>query len=95
MATIAAFKPLQTVSALDGYDPGDFYCELLGADKQPNRQIAPLWHCLETSELSTLKQRAIKRFGIELRRSPRRSQNIPRRNLDVLHVSPNKPDFTY
>ena len=50
--------PHGTVSALDGYDPGDFYCELLGPDKQPNRQIAPLWHCLETSELSTLQQRA-------------------------------------
>ena len=58
MAKIAALKQPQTVSALDGYDPGDFYCELLGSDKQPSRQIASLWHCLETSELSTIKQRA-------------------------------------
>ena len=58
MAKIAALKPHQTVSALDGYDPGDFYCELLGSDKEPNREIAPLWHCLETSELASLKLRA-------------------------------------
>ncbi len=58
MATIAALKQPGTISALDGYDPGAFYCELLGADKQPSRHIAPLWHCLETSELHTLQQRA-------------------------------------
>ncbi len=58
MATIAALKHPSTVSALEGYDPGEFFCELLGADKQPSRQIAPLWHCLETSELSALRQRA-------------------------------------
>ena len=58
MAKIAALKQLNTVSALDGYDPGDFYCELLGTDKEPGAQIAPLWHCLETSELTSLRQRA-------------------------------------
>ena len=58
MATIAALKHPHLVSALEGYDPGTFYCELLGADKQPGRQIARLWHSLETSELSTLRQRA-------------------------------------
>ena len=58
MATISAFKHPTTVSALDGYDPGEFYCELLGSDKQPGRQLAPLWHSLQTSELSSLRQRA-------------------------------------
>ena len=58
MAKIAALKQLQTISALDGYDPGDFFCELLGANKEPNRDIAALWHCLETSELHALRQRA-------------------------------------
>ena len=58
MAKIAAFKHPQTVSALDGYDPGPFYCELLGADKEPGRIVAPLWHSLETSELNALRQRA-------------------------------------
>ena len=58
MARVTALKNPKTVSALDGYDPGDFHCELLGAEKQPGRQIAPLWHCLETSELSILQQRA-------------------------------------
>jgi uncharacterized circularly permuted ATP-grasp superfamily protein len=58
MAKIAALKHPKTISTLDGYDPGDFYCELLGTEKQPSSQIAALWHCLETSELSALKQRA-------------------------------------
>ena len=58
MATVAALKQPSTISALDAYDPGDFYCELLGSEKQPGRQIAPLWHSLETSELSLLRQRA-------------------------------------
>lgn len=58
MATIAALKHSTAMSALDGYDPGDFYCELLGAERQPGRLVAPLWHCLETSEFAALKQRA-------------------------------------
>jgi uncharacterized circularly permuted ATP-grasp superfamily protein len=58
MARVSALKNPKTVSALDGYDPGEFHCELLGAEKQPGRQIASLWHCLETSELSILQQRA-------------------------------------
>ena len=55
---VAAFKHPQTVSPLSGYDPGDYYCELLGTAKEPNRQIGPLWHALETSELTTLTRRA-------------------------------------
>lgn len=58
MATVSALKNPKTVSALAGYDPGEFHCELLGAERQPSRQIASLWHCLETSELSILRQRA-------------------------------------
>ena len=58
MATIAALKHSTAPSALDGYDPGDFFCELLGAEKQPGRQVAPLWHALETSKFAVLKQRA-------------------------------------
>ena len=58
MATISALKHSTAISALDGYYPGDFFCELLGADKQPGRQVAPLWHALETSDLATLRQRA-------------------------------------
>jgi uncharacterized circularly permuted ATP-grasp superfamily protein len=58
MATIAALKNPKTTTALEGYEPGGFFCELLGKAKQPNRAIAPLWHALETGELSTLRQRA-------------------------------------
>ncbi len=59
MATISALKNPKTVSALEGYTPGEFFCELLGGQKQPNRLIAPLWHALETSELSMLRERAV------------------------------------
>ena len=58
MAKVAALKQTKSPSVLDGYDPGKFYCELLGTDKEPNGLIAPLWHGLETCELSGLKQRA-------------------------------------
>ena len=58
MAIIAAFKHPDSVSALDGYDPREFFCELLGADKQPNQLVAPLWHSLQTSDLGLLRQRA-------------------------------------
>lgn len=58
MAKIAALKQPQKVSALEGYDPGEFFCELLGAEKQPTATMAPLWHSLETSELASLRQRA-------------------------------------
>ena len=58
MATIAALKNPKTVTALDGYEPGNFFCELLGGQKQPNRDVAPLWHALETAELSALRQRS-------------------------------------
>jgi uncharacterized circularly permuted ATP-grasp superfamily protein len=58
MAKIAALKHPKTISALDGYDPGAYFCELLGSDKQPDSLVAPLWHSLETSELMALRQRA-------------------------------------
>ena len=58
MAAIAALKSSKTISALDGYDPGNFYCELLGRDKQPNRHMAPLWHSLVTGDVAILRQRA-------------------------------------
>lgn len=58
MAIIAALKHSTATSALDGYYPGEFFCELLGADQQPGRQVAPLWHALETSDLSVLQRRA-------------------------------------
>ena len=58
MSIVAALKQPNTITALEGYDPGDSYCELLGIGKEPNSLIAPLWHCLETSELSSLRRRA-------------------------------------
>lgn len=58
MAKLAALRPPKTISVLDGYDPGKFYCELLGGKKQPSREMAPLWHALETCDLGSLMLRA-------------------------------------
>jgi uncharacterized circularly permuted ATP-grasp superfamily protein len=59
MAKIAALKNPKVISALDGYNPGPFFCELLGTDQEPSGDVAPLWHGLETAELSTLRRRAL------------------------------------
>jgi uncharacterized circularly permuted ATP-grasp superfamily protein len=58
MAQIAALKDPKLVSALDGYDPGPFFCELLGKERQPDARVAQLWHMLETCDLGELRQRA-------------------------------------
>ncbi len=58
MAHVSAFRDPHFVSALDGYDPRHWFCELLGRNKEPGKLLAPLWHALETSELTELRQRA-------------------------------------
>jgi uncharacterized circularly permuted ATP-grasp superfamily protein len=58
MAHVSALRDPHFVSALEGYDPRHWFCELLGRDKQPGKLLAPLWHALETSELAELRRRA-------------------------------------
>lgn len=58
MAHVSALRDPHFVSALEGYDPRHWFCELLGRNKQPGKLLAPLWHALETSELAELRQRA-------------------------------------
>lgn len=58
MAKLAALRSPTKTSVLDDYDPGSYYCELLGDTKQPSRDLAPLWHALETSDLNSLRLRA-------------------------------------
>jgi uncharacterized circularly permuted ATP-grasp superfamily protein len=58
MAQIAALRDPKFVSALQGYDPGNHFCELLGTLKQPTQELAVLWHALETSALAGLSERA-------------------------------------
>jgi len=58
MATIAALKPADVVSALDGYDPDRYFCELLGREHQPSRSLTQLWHRLGTARLDELRERA-------------------------------------
>jgi uncharacterized circularly permuted ATP-grasp superfamily protein len=59
MSNVAALKDPRIVSSLDGYEPGAFFCELLGRERQPSRQLTPLWHRLQTSELQAMRQRAL------------------------------------
>ena len=58
MAIVSALKQPNAKCALDGYDPGESFCELLGTEREPNALIAPLWHALETSDLALLQRRA-------------------------------------
>ena len=59
MSNVTALKDPRIVSSLDGYEPGPFFCELLGRERQPSRQLTPLWHRLQTSELQAMRQRAL------------------------------------
>jgi uncharacterized circularly permuted ATP-grasp superfamily protein len=58
MATVTALKNPATVAPLDDYNPGQFYCELLGAAGQRNRHLTTLWHRLQKLELEQLRARA-------------------------------------
>ncbi len=40
MARVTALKNPKTVSALDGYDPGDFHCELLSRLYELDQRIS-------------------------------------------------------
>jgi uncharacterized circularly permuted ATP-grasp superfamily protein len=58
MATITALQKPATAGTLDGYDPGHFYCELMGSPENQNRNLAALWQRLQGVELGKLRERA-------------------------------------
>src|SRR5215470_15867831 len=58
MATVTALKNPATVAPLDNYDPGQFYCELIGSSEHRNRHLTALWHRLQQLELERLSERA-------------------------------------
>ena len=58
MATITALQKPGTAGTLDGYDPGHFYCELMGSPESQNRNLAALWQRLQGVELGKLRERA-------------------------------------
>jgi len=58
MAAITVLKNPATVAPLDNYDPGQYYCELLGIPERRNRHLTALWHRLQQLELAQLRERA-------------------------------------
>jgi uncharacterized circularly permuted ATP-grasp superfamily protein len=53
-------KPSEQIRAgpLDAYDPGPFYCELIGRGQQQSWQMAEIRHRLQSLDLPTLLRRA-------------------------------------
>jgi uncharacterized circularly permuted ATP-grasp superfamily protein len=58
MATVTVLRNPSTPAPLDTYDPGPFFCELLGAPENRDRNLTTLWHSLQRMELSDLSARA-------------------------------------
>jgi len=58
MAAITAFRNPAVPAPLDRYDPGPFYCELIGLKESKNHHLAALWHHLQQLELTKLRERA-------------------------------------
>ena len=58
MAAITAFRNPAIAAPLDKYDPGPFYCELIGSKESKNRHLAALWNHLQKLELTRLRERA-------------------------------------
>ncbi len=58
MATVTVLRNPSTTATLDGYDAGEFYCELLGKVDHPNPELTRLWHRLQQMELTNLSSRA-------------------------------------
>lgn len=60
MATVTVLTDasLESGAPLDNYDPGPYFCELLGAPGHRNRLLTALWHRLQQLELKDLVARA-------------------------------------
>ncbi len=58
MAAITAFRNPAVAAPLDKYDPGQFYCELVGSKESKDPHLAALWHHLQQLELTQLRARA-------------------------------------
>jgi uncharacterized circularly permuted ATP-grasp superfamily protein len=58
MATVSVLRNPGSTATLDGYDAGDFYCELIGSKNTQNQDLTRLWHRLQQIELTDLTARA-------------------------------------
>jgi uncharacterized circularly permuted ATP-grasp superfamily protein len=58
MATVTALKTPSTAAPLDNYNPGHFYCELIGSPDHRSHHLTALWHRLQQLELERLSERA-------------------------------------
>jgi uncharacterized circularly permuted ATP-grasp superfamily protein len=58
MATITALKTPSAAAPLDHYNPGHYYCELIGSPEHRSHYLTALWHRLQQLELERLRERA-------------------------------------
>ncbi|NJM35818.1 MAG: circularly permuted type 2 ATP-grasp protein [Rhodomicrobium sp.] len=58
MATVTVLHNPGMSATLDDYDPGNFFCELVGNRQNPNPELTRLWHRLQKTELTSLAARA-------------------------------------
>src|SRR3712207_6270429 len=58
MATVTVLRNPSSAAPLDTYDPGPFFCELLGTPGHRDRNLTTLWQSLQGMELSELSARA-------------------------------------
>ncbi len=58
MATITSLERPLTAGTLEGYNPGRFYCELMGSQDRRNRHLAALQQRLQLIELEMLRERS-------------------------------------
>ncbi|MDX2264038.1 MAG: circularly permuted type 2 ATP-grasp protein [Hyphomicrobiales bacterium] len=58
MGTVTALKASPTAAPFEAYQPGGFYCELLGAPDNLNQNLAALWSHLQQLEIGDLVARS-------------------------------------
>jgi uncharacterized circularly permuted ATP-grasp superfamily protein len=58
MGTVTVLKNASAAAPLDNYNPGPYYCELLGAPDNRNRHLTALWHRMQQMEIADLAARA-------------------------------------
>jgi len=58
LGTLTALKDPQQAGPFDGYDPKPYFCELLGSESQPHKDLVGVWQRLQKLDVATLLRRA-------------------------------------
>ena len=56
--TLTALRDPQRAGPFDRYGPSPYYCELLGAESQPHKDLVGVWQRLQKLDVETLLRRA-------------------------------------